>query len=68
MSRDRGRLALWASLVIFLIFFLNVALGAMGASVFLTDVGEAVVLFVAVIFFVVAILISEARAKAAGKQ
>lgn len=51
---------LTASLIVFVIYFANVALGAFAASAFLGDVGEMLVLFAASILFVVAILQKEA--------
>ncbi|QBY01404.1 hypothetical protein E2K80_12290 [Rhodophyticola sp. CCM32] len=54
---------LLAAAVLFAIFTLNVALGSMGAERFLGDVGEMLVLFAAVIGFVVAILGKEAAEK-----
>lgn len=42
--------------VIFSIFVVNVALGAADLTTFLNDVGEMIVLFIASLFFVVAIL------------
>ena len=41
------------------VFFFNVVLGAFFKASFLSDVGEALTLFVSVLFFVVAILRSE---------
>jgi uncharacterized membrane protein HdeD (DUF308 family) len=41
------------------VFFFNVVLGAFFKTSFLSDVGEALLLFVSVILFVVAILVSE---------
>ena len=52
-----------ASIVVFAIYFANVALGAFAGSAFLGDVGEMLVLFVASILFVVAILKAEAARK-----
>ncbi|MCL6284619.1 hypothetical protein M3P21_13870 [Ruegeria sp. 2012CJ41-6] len=49
-----------ASIVVFAIYFANVALGAFANSAFLGDVGEMLVLFAASILFVVAILKREA--------
>lgn len=54
---------LMASIAVFVIYFSNVALGAFTGSVFLGDVGEMLVLFVASILFVVAILKREADKK-----
>ncbi|MBT6189173.1 MAG: hypothetical protein HOI22_02780 [Tateyamaria sp.] len=52
-----------ASVVVFVVYFTNVALGAFAGSAFLGDVGEMLVLFAAVILFVVAILKKEADRK-----
>jgi hypothetical protein len=52
-----------ASVVVFVVYFSNVALGAFAGNAFLGDVGEMLVLFVAVILFVVAILQKEAERK-----
>lgn len=49
-----------ASIIVFVIYFANVALGAFANSAFLGDVGEMLVLFAASILFVVAILKKEA--------
>lgn len=49
-----------ASIVVFAIYFTNVAMGAFAGSTFLGDVGEMLVLFAASILFVVAILQKEA--------
>ena len=49
-----------ASIAIFLLYFLNVALGAFASSAVLGDVGEMLVLFTASILFVVAIIKIEA--------
>lgn len=54
------------SLIVFVIFFANVALGAFADSAFLGDVGEMLVLFCASILFVVAILKKEADRKKGG--
>ena len=59
------RVALAASLIVFVIFLGNVAFGGAAGSTLLGDVGEAVVLFVAVFFFVVAILLAESARDAA---
>ena len=50
----------YASLIVFLIYFANVALGALWDQTYLNDVGEMLVLFAASILFVVAILKKEA--------
>ena len=52
-----------ASLIVFAIYFGNVALGAFASSAFLGDVGEMLVLLAASILFVVAILQKEADHK-----
>ncbi len=49
-----------ASIIVFVIYFTNVALGAFAGSAFLGDVSEMLVLFAASILFVVAILKREA--------
>ena len=51
------------SLIVFAVFFSNVALGAFADVAFLNDVGEMLVLFAATILFVVAILQKEAARK-----
>lgn len=52
-----------ASLIVFVVYFANVALGAFANFAFLGDVGEMIVLFAASILFVVAILQKEADRK-----
>ena len=52
-----------ASIIVFAIYFANVALGAFASSAFLGDVSEMLVLFAASILFVVAILKKEAERK-----
>ncbi|MEP3276857.1 MAG: hypothetical protein ABJN26_13590 [Stappiaceae bacterium] len=52
-----------ASIVVFALYFTNVALGAFAGSAVLGDVGEMLVLLVASILFVVAILQKEAERK-----
>ena len=49
-----------ASILVFAIYFANVALGAFTGNAVFGDVGEMLVLFVASILFVVAILKAEA--------
>ena len=51
---------LFASLIVFLAYFANVAAGAFLDRVVLGDVGEMVVLFTASVLFVIAILKKEA--------
>ena len=53
-----------ASIIVFVVYFANVALGAFSNSAVLGDVGEMLVLFAASILFVVAILKKEADRKA----
>lgn len=52
-----------ASFIAFVVFTVNVALGASSGNAFLGDVGEMLVLLVASVFFVVAILLKEAERK-----
>ncbi|MFA8385194.1 MAG: hypothetical protein ACEPO2_06185 [Pelagibaca sp.] len=52
-----------ASAIVFGVYFANVALGAFAGAVFLSDIGEMLVLFAAAILFVVAILKKEADRK-----
>ena len=52
-----------ASVIVFIVYFSNVALGAFANAAFLGDVGEMLVLFAASILFVVAILKREADRK-----
>ncbi len=54
---------LTASIIVFAVYFLNVALGAFAGSAYLGDVSEMLVLFAASILFVVAILQKEAARK-----
>ena len=54
---------LFAFIIVFVIYFANVAMGAFAGSAFLGDVGEMLVLFAASILFVVAILQKEADRK-----
>lgn len=51
---------LFASLIIFIIYFANVAAGVFWNSAYFGDVGEMLVLFAASILFVIAILQKEA--------
>jgi hypothetical protein len=52
-----------SSLIVFIIYFSNVALGAFSGNAFLGDVGEMLVLLAASTLFVVAILQQEADRK-----
>jgi hypothetical protein len=52
-----------ASLILFVIFFVNVSLGAASSTPFLGDIGEMLLLFAASATFVVAILKKEADRK-----
>ena len=52
-----------ASLLAFVVFVINVAMGAFAGSAFLGDVGEMLVLLAASALFVVAILVKEAGEK-----
>jgi len=55
------RLALSGALLLFLLFFANVAVGAAGMQVFLGDVTEMLILFASCTLFVIGVLIREAR-------
>lgn len=64
-ARSVGNVALGLSLLIFGIFFFNVLLGGpLGRKPWMSDVGEMLTLFTAVIFFVAGTLAREAQAKA----
>ena len=52
-----------ASVAVFIVYFTNVALGALAGRAVLGDVGEMLALFAASILFVVAILKKEADRK-----
>ena len=54
---------MFASLIVFLVYFANVASGAFWDRIYFGDVGEMLVLFAATILFVVAILQKEADRK-----
>lgn len=56
-------MALWTALALFAIFSVNVAMGSLSGSTFLSDVGEMLLLLAASIAFVVAILGKEAAAR-----
>lgn len=56
-------MTLYASVIVFVVYFTNVALGAFSGSAFLGDIGEMLVLFAATILFVIAILQKEAARK-----
>jgi hypothetical protein len=55
-----GTPALVASLICFLIFFGNVAVGAAGIGAYLGDIAEMLMLVAASVFFVIGILAREA--------
>lgn len=59
--RRRGTLALAAAAACFVLFTLNVALGAFRAGAYLGDLHEMLVLLAAVVFFVIGILAREAE-------
>lgn len=63
LSRGGEYMTLWGSLILFLILFGNVALGAFFNSAFLGDIGELLMLGASSILFVIAILQKEAAAK-----
>ena len=46
---------------LFAVFIANVVIGATGGTIFLTDVGEMLLLFAASVFFVAAVLKREAE-------
>lgn len=54
---------LFGAIGLFLVFAVNVALGATSGTAFLSDVGELLVLGAAAVLFVIAILKEEADAK-----
>jgi len=69
--RSVGSLALWLSLLIFAVYFLNVLIGGpLGRKPWMSDVEEMLTLFAAVVFFVVGALCREAEAgrRNAGRQ
>lgn len=51
--------ALRAALIVFLAFFANVTFGAAGGTPIFSDVGEMLVLFGAVLLFVIGLLLRE---------
>lgn len=58
-----GKVLLWASLLVFVVFFLNVFLaGPLGITPFLNDLQEMLMLFFAVVLFTSGTLALEARA------
>ena len=58
-----GKLLLWAALLVFVVFFLNVFLaGPLGVTPFLNDLQEMLMLFLAVVLFTSGTLALEARA------
>ncbi len=58
-----GAVPLLASLVMFVIFFANVTVGAAGGTVFLGDVAEMLTLFASALLFVAGVLMRERWAK-----
>ena len=60
--KGSGALGLWLALAAFLVFFVDVTLGALRMGRYLTDVGEMLPLFAAAILFVIGVLAREARA------
>jgi len=57
-----GSLALGLSLLIFMIYFINVLIGGpLGQKPWMSDVGEMLTLFLAVVFFVVGTIAREAQ-------
>jgi len=63
-ARSVGNTALWLSLLVFGVFFLNVLLGGpLGHKPWMSDVTEMLTLFVAVTLFVAGTLARERQAK-----
>ena len=63
-ARSVGNTALWLSLLVFGVFFLNVLLGGpLGRKPWMSDVTEMLTLFVAVTFFVAGTLARERQAR-----
>jgi len=63
-ARSVGNTALWLSLLVFGIYFLNVLLGGpLGHKPWMSDVTEMLTLFVAVTFFVAGTLARERQAQ-----
>ena len=63
-ARSVGNLALWLSLLVFGVFFLNVLLGGpLGRKPWMSDVTEMLTLFAAVILFVAGTLARERQAR-----
>ena len=58
-----GTPALTAALIFFVLYLGNVMLGASGAGVLLGDVAEMLMIFIAVVFFVIGVLGREALEK-----
>jgi len=54
-------MALYISLIVFLLYFANVSAGAFWDAAVLGDVGEMLMLFAAAVIFVIAILQKEAE-------
>jgi hypothetical protein len=64
--RTAGSVALWLSLLVFGLYFLNVLLGGpLHGKPWMTDVQEMLTLYVAVVFFVIGTLCREAEANRA---
>lgn len=63
-ARAVGNLALWLSLLVFAVYFLNVLLGGpLGRKPWMSDVTEMLTLFLAVILFVAGTLARERQAQ-----
>ena len=60
---DLSKVSLAATLCVFLVFLANVLAGAFWNARFLSDVGEMVTLVLTSVIFVIAIILSEQRAK-----
>ncbi|MEM0989554.1 MAG: hypothetical protein AAGK00_11775 [Pseudomonadota bacterium] len=64
----RGGIFLIVALILFAAFFANVSMGAADMKPVLNDVREALTLFAAAIFFVVGVLVREARQNGNGQE
>lgn len=66
--KPTGRAALLAALLLFAIYFANVALGAFAQAAFLDDVAEMLTLFASSVAFVAGVLMREARRNEAAEE
>lgn len=63
-----GSAALLGALILACLFLTNVAIGAAGASVFLSDVAEMLVMLASAVLFVTGVLARERRAAERGRD